>query len=95
MRSEPAAAATTLQSKLASIFIEITRHSHSWPFEKPVDKTQVPDYEDVIAEPVDLTMIKERLDSGTYYRTKDIFAADLQVGNRRGEGEEASKGNKS
>ena len=45
---------------------------------QPVDLALVPDYAEIIQEPVDLTTIHARLQEGTYYRTKAIFAADLQ-----------------
>ena len=45
---------------------------------QPVDLALVPDYAEIIQEPVDLTTIHARLQEGTYYKTKAIFAADLQ-----------------
>ncbi|KAL6766386.1 HAT3 [Auxenochlorella protothecoides x Auxenochlorella symbiontica] len=49
----------------------------SWPFLTPVSKEEVPDYYDVIKDPIDLTTIQERLASRAFYQTLDIFAADV------------------
>jgi hypothetical protein len=32
-------------------------HENSWPFRKPVDPKKVPDYYDVIKEPMDLEKV--------------------------------------
>ncbi|TPP61401.1 putative Zinc finger protein [Fasciola gigantica] len=44
----------------------IIKHRHSWPFRKPVDKDEVPDYYEIIANPVDLSMIRDWLSQGRY-----------------------------
>ncbi|CAH1786083.1 unnamed protein product [Owenia fusiformis] len=42
------------------ILQRVIRHRHSWPFRQPVDVKIVPDYYDVITDPLDLTTIKNR-----------------------------------
>ena len=41
------------------------RHASAWPFHHPVDLEEVPDYLSVVPDPIDLSMIKGRLDAGT------------------------------
>lgn len=61
---------------MTSILKEVTRHSSSWPFRSPVDIHEVPDYMDVVTEPIDLTLIKGRLQSG-YYKSKSMMLSDM------------------
>ena len=49
-----------------------------WPFEQPVSEEEVPDYRDVVKDPVDLSLIQKRLDSKCYYITEHIFFADIR-----------------
>eukprot|EP01096_Ripella_sp_DP13-Kostka_P015606 TRINITY_DN7395_c0_g1_i2.p1 TRINITY_DN7395_c0_g1~~TRINITY_DN7395_c0_g1_i2.p1 ORF type:complete len:636 (+),score=165.78 TRINITY_DN7395_c0_g1_i2:36-1943(+) len=67
---------------LEPLFREVLRsvknHPDSWPFREPVDAEEVPDYYKVIQDPIDLTVIEARLDTGSSYITKDIFYADLR-----------------
>lgn len=37
------------------------RHKQSWPFIDPVNKDDVPDYYDVITDPVDIKLIEKKL----------------------------------
>lgn len=48
-----------------------------WPFLKPVDRAEVPDYYDIIKNPVAVSTIRERLNKGGFYVTLDIFVADV------------------
>jgi len=66
-----------LQTQLNSIWKKVREHVASWPFHDPVDPKEVPDYLDVIKDPIDLRTIKDRLDKGDYYKTKDMLYADL------------------
>lgn len=36
-------------------------HDNSWPFRKPVDAKKVPDYYDIIKDPMDLEKIQTNL----------------------------------
>jgi hypothetical protein len=54
-----------------------SQSKHAWPFEEPVDTKVVTDYLAVVSDPIDLSTIHARLESG-FYRTKDIFCADLR-----------------
>jgi histone acetyltransferase len=65
-----------LQSQLRQIYNEVKNHPSSWPFRKPVDKEEVPDYYDVIRFPMDLQTMGQRLKSG-YYVSRKLFIADM------------------
>jgi hypothetical protein len=41
-------------------------HKHSWPFLAPVDLKDVPDYYNVIKEPMDLKTMESKLNTGKY-----------------------------
>ena len=66
-----------LQKELARILVQIRQHEDAWPYKEPVDINVVPDYYKIIKNPIDLATIAQRLDAGTYYRTKRLFVADL------------------
>jgi histone acetyltransferase len=67
----------SLKDKLRDFLRSMKAHEAIWPFTDPVDPNEVPDYYDVIKNPIDLTTIGKRLDDG-FYITKEIFRADLQ-----------------
>ncbi|GBM38532.1 Nucleosome-remodeling factor subunit BPTF [Araneus ventricosus] len=51
-------------------------HKHAWPFMKPVDPVEAPDYYKVIKEPMDLKTIEQRLNSHAYKKLAD-FIGDM------------------
>lgn len=51
-------------------------HSSAWPFLKPVDPIEVPDYYSFIKYPIDLKTISDRLRQN-YYCNPKLFKADL------------------
>ncbi|CAH8382788.1 unnamed protein product [Eruca vesicaria subsp. sativa] len=53
-------------------------HGDAWPFKEPVDILDVPDYYDVIKDPIDLKTIAKRVESEEYYVTLDMFVADVR-----------------
>lgn len=67
-----------LFDSLDALLQAIKRHSYAWPFKEAVDRAAVPQYYKVITDPIDLSMIEERLKSKTYYVTRDLFVADLR-----------------
>eukprot|EP00743_Colponemidia_sp_Colp-15_P005296 GILK01005695.1.p1 GENE.GILK01005695.1~~GILK01005695.1.p1 ORF type:complete len:432 (+),score=72.69 GILK01005695.1:47-1297(+) len=67
----------SLQSQLAAVLKIMNSHGSSWPFKEPVDRNEVPDYYDVIKDPIDLKTMESRLQSG-YYVTKALFEADVR-----------------
>ncbi|KAI5077371.1 hypothetical protein GOP47_0007195 [Adiantum capillus-veneris] len=56
----------------------VVEHADAWPFKDPVDPREVPDYYDIIKDPIDLKTISKRLESEMYYLTLDMFSADMK-----------------
>lgn len=69
-----------LRKHLQNVLTQIKQHQCAWPFLEPVntEETGAIDYYDVIKNPIDLSTIQKRLDSGWFYVTKEIFVADLR-----------------
>lgn len=65
-----------LHSTLKNILMLIKNHQSAWPFQKPVDKNEAPDYLDHIRFPMDLKTMSERL-KNRYYCNKRLFIADM------------------
>jgi len=63
---------------LQEVLEMVRSHPSAWPFMDPVDTVEVYDYLTVIKDPIDLRTIGDRLATGEYYITKDIFFADLK-----------------
>ncbi|XP_053616213.1 histone acetyltransferase KAT2A isoform X1 [Plodia interpunctella] len=61
---------------LRNVLHAVRNHAAAWPFLKPVDKAEVPDYYDHIKYPMDLRTMGERLKS-RYYVSKRLFIADM------------------
>ncbi|XP_057977992.1 histone acetyltransferase GCN5 isoform X2 [Malania oleifera] len=53
-------------------------HPDAWPFKEPVDKRDVPDYYDIIKDPMDLKTMTKRVESELYYVTFEMFVADVK-----------------
>lgn len=62
---------------LKQVLSQIKNHNSSWPFLKPVEEDEAPDYYDHIKYPMDLKTMTERLKS-KYYINKRLFIADMQ-----------------
>ncbi|KAK8693942.1 hypothetical protein V6N13_071508 [Hibiscus sabdariffa] len=68
-------------SSSAYIFIiALSMHDHvdAWPFKEPVDARDVPDYYDIIKDPMDLKTMSKRVESEQYYVTLEMFVADVK-----------------
>ncbi|XP_018401590.1 PREDICTED: bromodomain adjacent to zinc finger domain protein 1A isoform X3 [Cyphomyrmex costatus] len=65
-------------TRLQELLIEIWHHRDSWPFLSPVKKDEVPDYHDIISNPMDFGTIKYKLGNGDY-ETLDKFFSDCQL----------------
>lgn len=70
--ADPAKLATLFSAVLAAV----KQHTNAWPFAKPVNALDVPDYYDVIKYPMDLRTMGERLKKD-YYVTRRLFMADM------------------
>lgn len=63
---------------LRRFLYQIQNHNQAWPFLKPVDKDEVPDYYNVIESPMDLSTMEERLERDLYTAPKDLVS-DLKL----------------
>ncbi|XP_063366172.1 histone acetyltransferase KAT2A [Cydia amplana] len=75
-RAQPADAAADDVTALRTVLHAVKNHAAAWPFLKPVDKAEVPDYYDHIKYPMDLRSMGERL-KARYYVSKRLFIADM------------------
>lgn len=57
---------------------EISKHKDSWPFVRPVSRSEVPDYYKVIKNPMDLAKIKSKLNMGKYSSNYEVMN-DIQL----------------
>lgn len=67
-----------LHGFMRTLLKAVVEHADAWPFKDPVDPREVPDYYDIIKDPIDLKTISKRLESDVYYLTLDMFAADMK-----------------
>lgn len=65
-------------NELRRVLNKIQNHKQAWPFLKPVNKDEVPDYYNVIVSPMDLATMEERLEQDFYDAPKD-FIRDLRL----------------
>ncbi|XP_072750012.1 bromodomain adjacent to zinc finger domain protein 1A isoform X1 [Anoplolepis gracilipes] len=65
-------------ARLQELLTDIRHHRDSWPFLSPVTKDEVPDYHDIISNPMDFGTIKYKLGNGDY-ETLDQFFSDCQL----------------
>jgi histone acetyltransferase len=59
-------------NELRRFLCQIQNHQQAWPFVKPVNKNEVPDYYDVITTPMDLSTVEERLEQDYYAAPKNL-----------------------
>ena len=57
----------------------LSNHSSSWPFKKPVNLEEVPDYTEFIKHPMDLETMEKKLEARKYYRDKESFVKDVKL----------------
>jgi N-acetylglutamate synthase-like GNAT family acetyltransferase len=70
--------ARILLEQLTGVLNRIKHHEDAWPFQDLVNGEEVPDYYDVIKEPMAISVIEERLGAG-FYRSRDIFVVDMRL----------------
>ncbi|XP_021764323.1 histone acetyltransferase GCN5-like isoform X1 [Chenopodium quinoa] len=66
----------SLTAFMRSLLKSMQDHPDAWPFKEPVDARDVPDYYDIIKNPMDLKTMSKRVDSEMYYVTFEMFVAD-------------------
>lgn len=74
---EPKSALSDTHRKLSGILHKLQRHPLAGPFLRPVDVSLVPDYHDIVHEPIDLSTIAAKLDSGQYTSAYE-FSVDVR-----------------
>lgn len=60
-------------NQLLHLLNDMQNHTSAWPFAQPVNKDEVPDYYEVIKEPMDLSTMEERLSNDLYPRPEDFI----------------------
>ncbi|KAI8522985.1 hypothetical protein RHMOL_Rhmol13G0039400 [Rhododendron molle] len=63
---------------MRSLLKAMNDHPDAWPFKEPVDARDVPDYYDIIKDPMDLKTMSKRVESEQYYVTFEMFVADVR-----------------
>ncbi|CAG5004394.1 unnamed protein product [Parnassius apollo] len=59
---------------LETLLRDVLKHKDSWPFCEPVSIDDVPDYLQVIEEPMDFSTIKEKFEAGEYTSDSELLA---------------------
>lgn len=79
------AAQTSVQDQRTRLYVvlkpllnDLIHHPASWPFRKPVDPNEVPDYLSVITTPMDLSTMTKRLEN-EHYKSIAEFTTDLKL----------------
>ncbi|CAD8161559.1 unnamed protein product [Paramecium pentaurelia] len=67
----------TFMISCQQIIDTMRKHKSAWPFLDPVNKDDVPDYYDVITDPIDIKTIEKKLQSNQY-TSKDLFIKDVK-----------------
>ncbi|OHT01046.1 acetyltransferase, GNAT family protein [Tritrichomonas foetus] len=61
------------------LIVEKTKqHSRSWPFRKPVSKSEAPNYNEIIKTRMDLSLLERNIEDGKY-KSIDDFERDLRL----------------
>lgn len=63
---------------LRPLLTELQNHPSSWPFLQPVNRTEVPEYYEVIRTPMDLSTMEDSLD-GDRYTSLKAFERDFDL----------------
>ena len=66
-----------LKADLLAMLRRVEEQQFAWPFREPVDTAEVPDYLNVIKQPIDLSTMEKKIRQDNYYRTKEMFFSDL------------------
>uniref|UniRef100_A0A069DXN6 Bromodomain adjacent to zinc finger domain protein 1A n=1 Tax=Panstrongylus megistus TaxID=65343 RepID=A0A069DXN6_9HEMI len=59
---------------LLEILDDLMHHEDAWPFLRPVTKSEVPDYHQIIKKPMDLATIKHKLNMLSYTKNSELIA---------------------
>ena len=64
--------------KHKSVFFYFFSYCQCWPFKKAVSREEVPDYYEIIKEPMDIQTLRTNL-SNNLYKTKEAFKNDIEL----------------
>lgn len=67
----------TLYAFMKEVVAVLAANTDAWPFLQPVPRADVPDYYDVIKDPMDLQTIGQRIDR-RFYNSLDMMTGDLR-----------------
>ena len=70
---------SALKNEFLAMIRKIEEQQYAWPFREPVDTTEVPDYLEVIKEPIDLQTIEKRIRQDNHYKSKHMLYQDLML----------------
>lgn len=62
--------------QLSNIIDILKKSKHAWPFMESVNKDEVPDYYDIIKDPMDIKTIERNIQNN-FYKNKESFITDL------------------
>jgi histone acetyltransferase len=65
-------------SQLLHLLNDMQNNTNAWPFQQPVNKDEVPDYYEVIKEPMDLATMEEKHEKDLYPTPED-FVKDARL----------------
>ncbi|CAG8452448.1 3447_t:CDS:10 [Acaulospora morrowiae] len=68
----------SIRNIMASITVELKKYPKSWPFRTPVNRDEVPDYYNVIKNPMDLATIESKVENN-YYKSIEDYASDVRT----------------
>ena len=81
----PASEPGALDAFAHSLLCELAAHEDAWPFLEPVDAREVPDYHQVVKDPMDFSTLKKRLAAdGELFRAAAEKAEESGQKNLRG-----------
>ncbi|KAL5276095.1 BRD4 family protein [Megaselia abdita] len=71
----PGRVTNQLQFLSKTVMKFVWKHQFAWPFQQPVDtkKLNLPDYHNIIRQPMDLGTIKKRLENNYYWSAKEAI----------------------
>ncbi|KAL9649416.1 hypothetical protein ABK040_014326 [Willaertia magna] len=62
-----------LYNHLSQTYEKILENENSWPFKKPVKKSEAKDYYEIIKNPIDLTKINKKIEMMSYHSKYEFF----------------------
>ncbi|KAM7359958.1 ATP-dependent chromatin assembly factor large subunit [Cochliomyia hominivorax] len=60
-------------SALYELLEKIMKNEHAWPFLRPVSQSEVPDYYEIIKNPMDFAKVKSKLNMGSYQINEEVM----------------------